>query len=324
MPSGRHAGGRSSMGSSRSSFSRSSSRIGSSARMRSSMSSRSSVGYHSHMGPSHHHHWHGPRRFRRYGFWGPTVVLTDGQSSALGMFLVLIFMSLFFGFILFMGGMSVNSEIETRESEHEYYMTFIDSAKAAGRKAQVHVTGIYEGENNKWWIEYEFGALSKGHFDAFGDYLYDGWSYTMYTLSEATQIKNSGWIEVYHDFTPTKSGVDKNAILEWDNNTDTIPVDYETQPLSMDGDYQSLLQTKNILNVICYICVGVAVFCVIAAIRVSSKAQKEEATATVTSVDATPSSSTTATSSTHTYCAYCGSKLEKSATKCPNCGSKTN
>ena len=320
MPSGRHAGGRSSMGSSRSSFSRSSSRIGSSARMRSSMSSRSSVGYHSHMGPSHHHHWHGPRRFRRYGFWGPTVVLTDGQSSALGMFLVLIFMSLFFGFILFMGGMSVNSDIETRESEHNYYVAFIESAKEKGRQAYVDVTGYYEGENGKWWVEYGFG-----HQFMTGTYMYEGWSYSMYTLSEAQRYYNDGQILVYHDFNTTQSGINKNDPKNWNSYTDTIPVDYEHQTLAMDGDYQDMLETKNILNIICYICVGVAVFCVIAAIRVSSKAQKEEATATVTSVDATPStSSTTATSSTHTYCAYCGSKLEKSATKCPNCGSKTN
>ena len=319
MPSGRHAGGRSSMGSSRSSFSRSSSRIGSSARMRSSMSSRSSVGYHSHMGPSHHHHWHGPRRFRRYGFWGPTVVLTDGQSSALGMFLVLIFMSLFFGFILFMGGMSVNSEIETRESEHEYYMTFIENAKAAGRQAYVDVTGIYEGDNDKWWVEYGFG----NYFSFSNHYMYDGWSYSMYTMAEAQRYVNDGQILVYHDFNPTGFSTDKNNPENWNMYTDTIPADYEHQSLSQDGDYQGLLQTKTILNVICYICVGVAVFCVIAAIRVSSKAQKEEASATVTSVDATPSTSTT-TSSTHTYCAYCGSKLEKTATKCPNCGSKTS
>ena len=320
MPSGRHAGGRSSMGSSRSRSSFGSSRRSSSVRMGSSMG----MGHYS--GPSHHHHWHGPRRFRRYGFWGPTVVLTDGQSSAMGVFIMLIFMSLFFGFILFMGGMSVNSEIEQRESEHEYYMAFIDSAKAAGRKAEVHVTGMYEGENNKWWIEYEFGALSKGHFDAFGDYLYDGWSYTMYTLSEATQIRNSGWIEVYHDFTPTKSGVDKNDILEWDRDTDTIPVDYENQTLSMDGDYQDLKETKTVLDVIFYICIDVAVVSLIACVRTSTKAEVE-AKATVNSTSSTTTYSTSqtqSTSSTHTYCAYCGSKLDKSATKCPNCGSKTN
>ena len=147
----------------------------------------------------------------------------------------------------------------------------------------------------------------------------------MYTMAEAQRYMNDGQILVYHDFNPTGFSTDKNDPENWNMYTDTIPADYEHQSLSQDGDYQSMLQTKNILNIICYICVGVAVFCVIAAIRVSSKAQKEEATATVTSVDATPSSSTTTTtSSTHTYCAYCGSKLEKSATKCPNCGSKTN
>ena len=321
MPSGRHAGGRSSMGSSRSSFSRSSSRIGSSARMRSSMSSRSSVGYHSHMGPSHHHHWHGPRRFRRYGFWGPTVVLTDGQSSALGMFLVLIFMSLFFGFIVFMGGMSITSEMEQRASEHEYYMSFIENAKASGRQAYVDVTGIYRGENNKYWVEYGFGH----YFSLSNSYMYDGWSYTMYTLAEAQSYMNEGQILVYHDFNPTGYSLDKNDPNNWNMNTDTIPADYEFQTLDQDGDYQNLKSTKGIMDIIFYICIGVAVFCVVAAVRVSSKAQKEEATATVSSVNSTSSSATsTASSSTHTYCAYCGSKLEKTATKCPNCGSKTN
>ena len=291
--------------------------------MRSSMgmSHHSSMSHHSHMGPSHHHHWHGPRRFRRYGFWGPTVVLTDGQSSALGMFLVLIFMSLFFGFIVFMGGMSITSEMEQRASEHEYYMTFIENAKASGRQAYVDVTGIYEGENNKYWVEYGFG-----HYFSLSDtYMHEGWSYTMYTLAEAQSYLSTGKILVYHDYTPGSYGLDKNDPSNWGYNTDTIPADYEFQSLSQDGDYQDLQSTKGVMDIICYICVGVAVFCVIAAIRVSTKAQKEEASATVTSVNSTPSSATsTTTSSTHTYCAYCGSKLEKSATKCPNCGSKTN
>ena len=155
--------------------------------------------------------------------------------------------------------------------------------------------------------------------------MYDGWSYTMYTLAEAQSYMNEGQILVYHDFNPTGYSLDKNDPNNWNMNTDTIPVDYEFQTLDQDGDYQNLQSTKGVMDIIFYICLGVAVFCIVAAVRVSSKAQKEEATATVSSVNSTSSSATsTASSSTHTYCAYCGSKLEKSATKCPNCGSKTN
>lgn len=318
MPSGRHAGGRSSGGSSRMSSGgfRSSSRM-SSARMGSSMRGGSlRAGYHS--GPSHHHHWHGPRRFRRYGFWGPTVVLTDGQSSAMGVFIMLIFMSIFFGFILFMGGMSVNGDLAQREQEHNYYVAFIETAKSQGKKAKVPVTGIYEGENGKWWVEYGFG----NHFTYSDTYMYDGWSYTMYTLSEANSYQFSGWIEVYHDY---KGTTNVNDYTKWNFNTDTIPVDYETQTLDMDGDYQDLKETKTVLDVIFYICIGVCVLSIVMCVRVSAKATKEEATVTSTSSTTTYSEPTTSTTqSTHTYCAYCGSKLEKSATKCPNCGSKTN
>ena len=317
MPSGRHAGGRSG-GSSRMSSGFSSSRR-SSARIGSMRSHGSSM----HHGPSHHH-WHDPRRFRRYGFWGPTVVVTDGQSSALGLFIMLIFMSIFFGFIMQMGILSIEEDLRVREQEQIYYDNFIANAKSKGKIGEVHVTGYFQSDTGNYWVEYEFGKLSDYSFH--NTYLYDGWSYSVYTLQEAMDIYSAGTIDVYHDYNGT---TDVNNSNKWDRDTDTIPVSSENKTLMDDSDYVSDLNTRNTMRVIFYVIVGAGILSLVACIAVASKAKKEEEASSSSSSTTTSTTTDNETimanheSRTHTYCAYCGSKVSKTDTKCPNCGSKT-
>ena len=281
MPSGSHRG-------SRGSHSSGGSRGG-------SFSSRS------YGGSSSRHHggifvYHGrPRRFR---FGRHYYIYTGRSQSVLSLFVFLVFF-LFIGiFFTSIIATSTKQEIALIEEDYAYYQDMIDYAKDhedEGYIVDATVTGkFYHADSERYHIEYRIRTT-------YGGYL-DGYTYASYTVEEAANYRINSIIKVAVDSVPI-------TIL-----TDSINMDYENMPLERDGEYLSASKTYKTTNIIRWVLVAIVILMIVILIwygykkkELADENEKKEENEKIQE-------------STTTQCRYCGSTLDKTDKKCPNCG----
>ena len=278
MPSGSHRGSRGShrSGGSRRSSSRSSSFRGSSNR-----------------GSGIHRSHHG----------GHLVVLgkTYTFSKPIGNIISVLMMGAFFAFFIMIASFA---NIPTKQQflnvikeDYSYYQGII----SLGHTTSAEVTDMfYNSEADKYYIEYKID-IPNTSFDL------EGYSYSVYTQSEALEYLNRGTIQIALN----------KPVSEIDSNTDSIPTDYLNMPLERDGEYimavKSLSQSKifGFGGLAVFVCVIASI--VIVTIKLGKKEETEQQTTEASSETSLPQ---------FKECSYCGSNLSINETTCPSCGSK--
>lgn len=255
----------------------------------------------------------GPRWGFGRGFYGPGVIIINnrpyrmGKGAGIGYFLSLfaVFIAIFVlfgGVTMFVGG---NSEKNLREEQHEYYQVMITQAKRnpEQRIVMAQVDGIMRHEaSGKYQVLYHYGAIT------------DGYTYYIYTLQQASAIRDEGLIEIALE-------TDKATI---NLNTDSVNTDYLDYPLSADGEYAEALQQKNIgLGMLIGGGAGIAVFVVLAVVLFKKCAKPYEANDNNGGNGGNGNNGgSTSYEDEVTYCQYCGARLKKGDSKCPECGAR--
>lgn len=287
MPSGSHGGSRGShsSGGSRSSFG----------------GGRSSFGgsHHRHHGNTiFMHHGH-PRRFR----WGHRYyIYSSGSQSILTLFMALLGFAFFF---IFMQGVTLSAykdDLVLIEEDYYYYQDMISYAEAhrdEGYIVDATVTGkFYNDDAEKYYITYKIRTDS-------GLWL-KGYTYSCYTLAQASNFRVNTTIEVAVDSVPITS------------STDSITLDYKNMSLENDGEY---VNTKNKIKSLrttigITVAIGLAILAgaILYAYKKKELAEEKEAKEEKEKEEARELNSTT------TQCAYCGATYSKSEKKCHCCG----
>ena len=268
-------------------------------------SSRSSFGSRGMRHSGGYHHYHGPRRIHRYGFWGPTVYLSTGYSSVYSVLGALMMFAIFFLIIAASVCSSYFEDANWLSREYDRYKAMITTAEAQGKLEDALVTGYYYETEGMYYLEYEYGNY----------YQYRDVTFATYTATEAADRVDQTITICY---TGSSIGM----------YTETIPQEFKNAHLHDDGNYIEYVSSAKTWEIVRNVTIVVVIGCLVAILVISQKGKSEPDTvAETTSANLSQDTGATTLGSTtthegHTYCAYCGSKLNKEDTKCPNCGSK--
>ncbi len=190
------------------------------------------------------------------------------------------------------------SAINQVKSDQAYYFNMIENADSDQYMTAV-VRNQYEGDGGKYYITYNLVVNN--------NYLWaeDGYTYSIYTMEEASAIFQAGEIDIVVDRLPLTI------------NTDSINADYMDYSLSDDGYYSHAVLMRTII----IIAGSVAVIAVLGfasyyfKMMFSYQLTGEEKTNLFSEKkDENPNEKTE-------YCLYCGSVMSKDDDKCPKCGS---
>ncbi len=280
MPSGSHGGSRGSHSSGGSSFGGSS-------------SGGSSFGGSSRRGGFHHHH-HGPH------------VVIFGRSYTIGKpmggFAFILLVLIAFSFISMIGGFAImpgeKKEIEKIKEDYYYYQGIIDM----GHFTTAEVTDIFSNAG-RYYITYSID-LPNSYLDL------EGYSYSVYSRSEAMAILSRGTIQVALN----------KPLSQATLNTDSIPTDYKNMPLTNDGEYVSAQKGVRTAQIFAYVGLAVFVSSLVGLVVILKKyAQKEDNTPKA--VPSTSGSDSTSTTQ-QLECPHCGCKVKQYQKTCSACGNK--
>lgn len=223
-------------------------------------------------------------------------------------------------FMLF-GGMtcSAKENVEFLTEDYDYYQNMITYAELHPDDyiVDAKVTSYsFRADFDKYYINYSIPYEVREYFPGMGyqevtKYL-SGYSFSVYTLEEAKELKNQGIIKV---------AIDTKVVT---SNTDSVPMDYKDFELEDDGEYALAVrnQARHTRKLICLGVFAVAwfTFFIIASNKLGKIYDKERIEEAKKSKSTTYNSSDAIGSDT-SYCQYCGTYLVKDNNiKCPACG----
>ena len=239
-------------------------------------------------------------RYDRYR--GPHIYYFRGRRYAVGSYsyykmssignwiLMSFFAILILGFLFIRQGKA----IQLVKDDHAYYAKMIEHAND-NQYMYAEVINKFQGEGGKYYITYNLQV------DNHNLWYEDGYTYSIYTMEEASAIYRSGRIAIVVDRLPLTS------------NTDSINADYLDFDITDDGTYIEASRTRTIIlvagSVMIIILVGLIYeyFKVMFTYQVNSNHEANQ--------------SSNSHTSKNEYCIYCGSIMSKHDEKCPNCGS---
>jgi hypothetical protein len=192
------------------------------------------------------------------------------------------------------------TDVKKIKEDRDYYLNMIDTAQAE-QIIDAKVKGQFLGEGGKYYITYNIELPN-------GSYLWsaDGYSFSMYSMAEASAIYRNGTIQVVVDGLPLTG------------ETDSIPLDYRDFELDDDGSYTAVMRRTKIMRVMSYTA-GAALLILlffIVKLTFSHKQTEEESKAAAIPAGAEQGQG-------RIYCAYCGGVMEAGRDSCPRCGSRT-
>lgn len=261
----------------------------------------------------------GPRRI--YFFWGRTRYVVGTTASAFISFMLVLFVFAVFGiFVSSVLRSSASSELRTIRQDYVYYHSMIEDAKA---NPNLIVNGVvktkfYNDTVNKWYVTYKFEAAD-------GSFV-DGYTFALYSNEEAMKFKTNDIIPLAVDGVPITQ------------ETDSIPLDYESMPIEQDGYYNFYISQRKGAKIAQGVCIAFAVgfvaISIVIAITNKKRADAAEGGAgSSASAPTTPKKVAPVNNKEDekverdfdenvTYCQYCGATMKKGKLKCPECGAK--
>lgn len=249
-----------------------------------------------------------PVRVRPYyfPFFGHTYVIGTQRHSHIMALVGGAFLTGFVFVICLVMSLS-QTDIKKIKNDRDYYLNMINTAKAE-QTVQAEVKGQFLGEGGKYYITYNIKLPN-------GNYLWaeNGYSFSLYSMTEASAIYSGGTIQIIVDRLPLTS------------DTDSIPLDYTNFELEDDGSYIAEMRTVQITRVISYIAGALLLVLLFFIVKLafSHKQTEEETKAAATIPVSTGAGQAQGQTDNRIYCAYCGGVMEAGQDSCPRCGSRT-
>ena len=189
------------------------------------------------------------------------------------------------------------SKINQIKSDQLYYFNMIETAEP-NQYMNAIVTNQFEGDGGKFYITYK---LDISGYDLWYE---DGYTYSIYTVEEASEIFRRGEIRIVVDRLPLT------------RDTDSINADYMNFDLSDDGSYIEATRLRTTVLIIG----GILILAIIG----SSSYYLKNKYSQLLSDDQDTHISNQDIGINHQrkveYCLYCGAMMTKNDTKCPHCG----
>ena len=189
------------------------------------------------------------------------------------------------------------AQVNQIKRDQVYYFNMIETANS-NQYINAEVTNQFMGEGGKYYITYK---LQVSGYDLWYE---DGYTYSIYTAEEASEIFRSGEILIVVDRLPLTA------------RTDSINADYMDYELSDDGSYIE----ANRLRTIAFTTGIVIIFALIGSLvyyfknmelyRTYESQYESKSNQQLGNQELKPD-----------YCLYCGSFMSKNDAKCPQCGS---
>lgn len=296
-----------SSGGSRSSFSssRSSSRSSFSSGPSLRRSSSSSSGYH-----RHHHVGHTVHHHVGYGH-NSHVHIKMGPIGGLvfGFIFFIILASVFISSFT----ASINNAIQDMNVSKTAYTKYQNMISRAEKDEKYRVKGTidyirYDDVYDKYYIEYSF-------IDSENE-KYTQLSYAMYDYSDYITMNPGDSIDI---------ALSEPYFMS-DQFTDSINMDFKYVDLDNFAEYQDFdfdFKFAKIGKLVVIVASAVIFIIFIIAFRTAiKKKSSDNENSSTTSTSSTTNSTTQDNTQKDQYCAYCGSKISSSDTKCPLCGAQ--
>jgi hypothetical protein len=183
------------------------------------------------------------------------------------------------------------------KNDQLYYFNMIETA-APNQYITAEVTNQFMGEGGKYYITYK---LQVSGYDLWYE---DGYTYSIYTAEEASEIFRRGEILIVVDRLPLTA------------RTDSINADYMDYELSDDGSYIEANRLRTIAFttgiVIIFALVGSLVY-YFKNMELHQTYESQYESKSIQQLDNQELKPD--------YCLYCGSFMSKNDKKCPQCGS---
>ncbi len=252
---------------------------------------------------------------RIYHFGRSYYVVPSKYSGILSLLTFFIVFSIFFIFAGTIMFTQAKGDIQKVERDFFRYQNMIAYAH---QHPELIVDGTienhyYDEAAEKWYITYSFRTNDNGNIP--------GETYCVYTAEDLLK-------EEYRVGSVIRLAVDR-VPEHYDDDVDSIPLDYEFMTIEQDGFYivqQNTMRVGKIMLIVASIALGGTILINILVVATTKKKSDKngnpipETASTTSTKTSTPS--TTDQTHNHTYCDYCGAKLPNTASKCPNCGAK--
>ncbi len=318
MPSGSHAGGGSSHSSGGSSYSSSSSSSSSSYSSSSSSYSSSSYDYDDYSGG------YSAPLFRSRRRLPPGVMRAHRRLYYIDIrYQTIYHLANFFAILLIFASIFSLFFIQRNaeqailaNKDYKYYQdmrAYALNQRAMGDEryiAEARVDHIeYHAACGKWFLVYEFKGSS-------GYYAYDGYTYDLFTLEEASKLKGRSF----------EVALDSPNISQ---ETDSVPLTDEFMPLNvhLDGDYNVSVRNSVIFSFVSVLCVAGSVLLFIGANKTLKKHGTPCDMDIETEMEQNAAKAAKQAAQTReeltSICNYCGSEFKGKVSKCPSCGAKS-
>ncbi len=212
------------------------------------------------------------------------------KMSSIGTWILVLFVAILYLGLLFV---RQGQTIQLVKDDHAYYANMIEHA-SDGQYMYADVINQFQGEGGKYYITYNMQVNNR-------DLWYeDGYTYSIYTMEEASEIFRSGQIEIVVDRLPL-------SVL-----TDSINADYLDYDITDDGTYINAVRTRTTVLIIGFIAIIGFGSLIFGYFKMMFKYQMNSNHQTNQSVYSS--------STSNEYCIYCGSVMSIHSDKCPNCG----
>lgn len=245
--------------------------------------------------------------------YGPGVVIINnrpyrmGGGASFGYFLTLILSIILLfvgvaGIVTFTGG---KNEVALAEKDYVYYQQLKDYA--LNKRAQGDDTYIvsvevdhieYHSACGKWFLVYYLPISQNRKLK--------GWTYDLYTQAEANAMRGQT-IEIALE----------KPLSEIDEDTDSVPLEMPLD-INRDGDY--VLAKSSVTTGIIMMSCGFGGFVLLLVLSIFIKKKFAKPYENKNEPN-TPSESPVKNDEV-TYCEYCGARMEKGDSKCPECGAR--
>lgn len=231
-----------------------------------------------------------PRR-RIYFIGGRRYFLSSRWNSRFSALSTIASFSIFFlitAIMVLCVGISSKNDIAT---DYYYYQDMIADAEANPELiVEGEITDKFLNEDcGKWYYTYEFVADNGS--------VVEGYTYSVYTREEIRKFTIGDTILLAVN------------MIDTNQKTDSIPMDYKDIPLSNDGEYANA-QKFYTIGLVGTIVIGAVIIGVAISMFVIVSKHKQLAT------DEVIENETSATR----YCAYCGAMLAEDEANCRHCG----
>ena len=243
----------------------------------------------------------GPSRPLVFLFFGRRYYIPVQQSNSIRAVFMLAFVLFVFALCFIAPICITNQEMGNLKVQQEYYIDMIENAERNPeyKRLGVITDKFYYEEYGKWYVTYSLPTDSGENLDGYTFCVYDSTEIRAFVIGD-----------------PIYLAVNSRVVTK---DTDSITFDYKDISIKRDGRYINANKRKFFFIVLEGIVdCGLVASVIAGTVMIIKKAKLSNSGIDSDSSDASGQSVSSAAPSKR--CKYCGSSLNSSVSKCPNCG----